>query len=540
MEQISKPSRRRRIIFWVILVTFVVSGVWWSFYLPYDEAALYRAVPANALIITEHDDLADRYHQILRNSAVKRSLHLLGDNSLSADRLARDKSLKWACNRFMSKKTVLAFVPMLAYSAEYADRSAEAWVFASWVGGNEQLLKRGLISREMPELKKERLEDGLTIWTLAKEHVAAGDMSLSIGVYDGVLIGCLSEDPKAVRHLLYRMRGRIMQPVKPFEQDDGFDDAPDRIWISKLFSGELTAHSDVRLGLSKIGDDELQGKVGVKGVAVENKVNRSGLDSSTFREVSSLLLVKPEMLMIGNANKALLYGIDSKLQQKVEEALRPHVDLSSENIPAFVGMFGGGASGRIMGLRIPTILMGVRIKNPESVIVNIDKILDQLNSKIGCGLIPHRTGVGDSAKVGISSTFGGLFNTMPLEQRPAIKCVGDWLLLASNAKALDSVVSGRVNPGCSSVWPSWTPDGDSCLRSSYLWSDLNSSGRSVRNALAVWSLSLSISSDKNKAIKKGYIKQAKEIIAIMQGFGDADLWVEDADGDMIIKFQLSD
>ncbi len=531
-----KKSFLMRIIFWVLLMLFIISAVWWSFYLPYDEDALYRAIPPNAHIVSEHDNISERWQQMLGNNALKRSLRLLGDNSLSVDKLARDKSIKWMCDHFAFEKTLVAFVPVLG------GNGSQAWIFSSWAGGNVQYLKRGIIAREMKELKKQRTEDGLVIWTVAKEYISDGNLSMSLAVYDGVLLGCLSEDPTAVRYLLYRMQGRILQTVKYFDSATGklFTEKgiADRAWISKWFLKDITEYNDVRVGLKDIRATELQGKVYVENVMPSGSVVDES-DSAvpvTCRDISRILKFKPELLTISNL-KELSFSSELPIIKSLLKGIEPYRDSFADEAPVFVGLFGGNASGRIMGLRVPTIVVGVKAEEPAAVIANIDTILDTMNSEIGLGLIPNRMGVGETAKIGISSTRGGIYNSI----KPAIKMVGDWLVLASNINALDNIITAESDMAVSAaLCPLWMPEDENNPGSNFIWSELRPAGQCVRNALAVWSLSLSVSGDKNKVAKKNAIYQVREVIAALQELGDGTVWVKPLDGGVMVNFQLKD
>lgn len=540
-SKLSMAQGRRgltRIIFWCILILFILSAVWWTFYLPYDEDALYRAIPANALVVSEHDNLSERWQQILGNNAVRRSVQILAGESVSLDRIARDKSIKWVCDHFAFKKTLFALVPALG-----SDVQSTSWVFSSWVGGNGQYLKRGVIAREMRELKKQKLEDGRVIWIVAKEDIGAGNLSLSLAVYDGVLLGCLSEDPMAVRYLLYRMQGRITSPIKYFDSDLFITESmTDKVWVSRWFLREVTGYNDIRAGFVDVGKNHIQGRVYIENILSEdfNSEDNSINIPATSREISSILKVRPELLTISNL-RDLSFSSDMPFIKDVINGVKSYDNLFAKDAPIFVGLFGGDVSGRIMGLRIPTIVIGIKVKEPLAIIANIDNILDSINSTSGWGLIPGRMGVGETAKIGINSTRGGIYNSIKVEQRPAIKVVGDWLVLASNANALDNVVTVQPDTALvTTLWPVWLPENINGVGTSYLWSEFRPAGKSVRNALAVWSLSLSVSGGKNKVIKKNMIQQAREIITVLQELGAGTVWVKPQNTGVMIDFNVED
>ncbi len=529
-----------RLIFWLLLFLFVVLGVWWTFHLPYDEDALYRAIPTNALVISEHDNLSERWQQILGNNAVRRSLHLFDDGAFSVDRVVRDKSVKWVCDHFAFKKTLVAFVPALGSSA--CSGQGQAWIFSSWAGGNVQFLKRGLITREMPELKKQFLEDGLVIWTLGEEFIPDTDLSLSLAVYDGVLLGCLSKDSTAVRYLLYRMQGRVAKPIRCFDTVSGklFKEKGmyDRTWISKWLLKDITEYNDLRFGFKNIDRTDFQGKVYIENLLPEGFIINSGGSPvpATCCDISRILKFRPELLTISNL-KDLSFSADVPVVNLLLKGFKSHRDSFSSNAPVFVGLFGGDASGRIMGLRVPAIVVGVKAKDSATIIANIGTILDGINAETGWGLIPNRMGVGATAKIGISSTRGGVYNSI----KPAIKMVDNWLLFSSDVNALDNIIAFKSDVTISTaLWPIWMPNDVSSPGSSYIWSDLRPAGKCARNALAVWSLSLSVNGGENKVAKKRMIYQVRKAIASLQEFGNGTAWIRPLDGGIMVYFRIND
>ena len=118
---------KKRIAFWTILCALAALVVWWVQFFPYDEDRLLGAVPPDAVFVSLHDRLDERWPNIFDTPAVRRTLLAAGVDVEDLDRLRRDPDVLDAVRRFASKKTVVAYVPSGA-------RGVSGWVIGTWRG----------------------------------------------------------------------------------------------------------------------------------------------------------------------------------------------------------------------------------------------------------------------------------------------------------------------------------------------------------------------------------------------------------------------
>jgi len=57
----------RRFLTFIALAVFMIAVIGYLFWIPYDPASLYRAIPADAALISSHQNLGQRWPQLATN-----------------------------------------------------------------------------------------------------------------------------------------------------------------------------------------------------------------------------------------------------------------------------------------------------------------------------------------------------------------------------------------------------------------------------------------------------------------------------------------
>ena len=191
--------KAKRIGIRVGAAVFAVLSVWWMLYFPYRPGVLYRAIPANAVVVTEHDRLAGRWPQMARHPVSLSLLDAFGVDREDVEAFAEDPNVVRLVDRFASRRTVTGYVRSLGGSGR------PAWILASWGGVNAQLLKWGLLSGALEDFQ--RIKIGIRpAWILDLDPDDWGkDTRLSVSLIEGMLVACLGSDPLGVRHVIDRI-----------------------------------------------------------------------------------------------------------------------------------------------------------------------------------------------------------------------------------------------------------------------------------------------------------------------------------------------
>jgi hypothetical protein len=108
--------------------------------------------------------------------------------------------------------------------------------------------------------------------------------------------------------------------------------------------------------------------------------------------------------------------------------------------PFFVSLFGGENCGRIMGLAVPAITAGVRVRDGKQVFGEIGEAVDLLNSELGTALLPRSVTCAGKKAVVIDDTKPGFYGKLDVGEKVAVINVDDWLIVSSSFESLCSVM----------------------------------------------------------------------------------------------------
>jgi len=547
----------KRILFWLILALFVGLAIWWSTYFPYRPELLYRAVPLNAAYVGEHDRLAERWQAMARNPLTLGLLESLGVDRAEIDAVLDDPGTKRIVNRLTARKTVMAYVPALGRAG------APAWVVATWVGPYAQFVRWGVFSGAMSEFERIRLRDGRHGWRRSLTGRPDPDGSLepapelTLTAVDGMILGCVSTDPTAVQAVLQRVeRGKRLCPplrerLTPLEGASSRreDSAPglDRGWLtSHSFAGRelsyvLTAHDE----RSTAG--RLKGRADLPPTAA--LADAAGIDglAGLLRDTPDALLLAPFAVLgplLSAPDAAPALQITGNVLQSV----------ATEQSPVFLALLSGTYSGRILGMKVPTLMAGIKVRNGGEALERVTQALDTLNARYGLTLIPRRmppTGprTGSSSNgttapaaeslIVLDSTELGIYSALGAKEKPAFAADNSWLLFSSNVAALRKLIARRreanAPPGPEAAWRRALAGSQASI---YATADLKSTGAALGNAIAVYSLALMVRRSEESADTRARLDQAQAWLDALAPFEAASLWLQPDGPDSQLHFRL--
>jgi hypothetical protein len=180
-------------------------------------------------------------------------------------------------------------------------------------------------------------------------------------------------------------------------------------------------------------------------------------------------------------------------------------DLAAPDSPVVACLFGEAYSGRLLGVKTPTLLVALRVRDRSAALERVVSDLDRLNARYDLALIPKRETVLVSASrstagrglmtqkrlVVVDTARQGLATTLKPDEKPAFTHVGNWLVFASNKGVLTTLLreAAAGAPGAGMRDVRWRPR-PRAPHGGYAWMDLNGAGLAVRKALAVYELVL--------------------------------------------------
>lgn len=534
--------KRKRILFLVLFFLFVTLAAWWIFYFPYDPERLYRAIPTNAIFISEHEKLAERWETFARNPLTLILFSSLGIEKEEFDEIVDDPLVAAMVARLAARNTVIAYVPLLYSTHE------PAWIVASWVGGYGQLLRWGSWAGLIPGryLKKINLHGGRQAWLLNADEQDS-DSKWSFAVVEGVLLACFSPDAAGVRHIMNRIeRGASLLPelqerlaAEPEVRGQGSEVRDEGHIFDRGWANWYRSRTDTPMKLS-------YALTSLEGNSVAGRMSGNwGLGIATSAlQVSDSGLTKLGRIL-GDAPDAFVIAPFTYVEpflsgRNAPDGMKAAGQILRAGTPeggfAFVCLLGRGYSGRILGLKVPTVMFGIEIEDGDKALDMVAEALDKLNAQYGWALIPRRVETSGRPAIVLDSSRAGIYSSLSSRQRAVFAVEEGWLVFSSNMEALNKLLvrSQRSAAVAQGLWRAKEVQD----ASAYAWLDLESMGQSLRNAIAVYSLILMVQNDKSSVETRRSLEYIKGLIDSAQPLKTCFFWLGFEGSEFEVRFKL--
>jgi hypothetical protein len=523
--------RARRAFFWGLLTLFVGLSIWWLFYLPYDREALYSAVPLNAVFVGEHEKVAERWQAIVENPLTLCLLKSCGMDAKDVEKSVHTPGVRRIIQRYAARDTIIAYAPSLGRSGQ------PAWMVSSWAGSQGQILRLALTCGGLSGFKKLSFEDGQQAWytTIGK---GKSEMNLSLVVVQGILLVCLSPDPSAVHYMADRVERRasllpeLRERLASASEGSESKDVLDRGWLDGAWLVGRPVVGKVRYGLNAHAECGSAGWV--RGTMrlpaaplLRDSVDFDGLGDLLGNAPDALLMIPFSYLdPLISTNKA---GPAWKIAGpffKEEAADRGSV---------FAALFGGDYSGRILGLKVPTVMAGMEARNPDGILDRLSETTDRLNRECRWGLVPTRTEIQKRPAAVLGLSRDNLFASLKPEERPVFVAVTNWLLLCSNAETTEKLLA-RNRDSSEARWMAGIEKAKAAT--GYMWIDLEASNQALKNAVAVYTLSLLVQSSEGRIESRAQLNNLSGWIDALRSLKSCRLWLKSSESEFDLQFEF--
>jgi len=481
-------SITRRICFWLIFLVFIGLVFGWILWTPYDPTSLYRAIPANAVLVSSHDNLAERWEGLSTNILLRSVVS--GITATLEDPLPGHVSRKTRALiiHIGSRKTVFAYVPSLGRSKE------PAWIIASWVGTASQYFRLSLFWKRVPEVNQIGNYGSRSMWGLNQPLTESG-MKLSFAFGEGLFLGCISRDPAGIYQVL-RAYDRLAPSVFSTKLFDNTPEpgAPDRGWFRWPGAvAKTSAPVFISYRIPLLTSSGLSGDINIHSNIAACTPLSKNIDLAVPGQLLSDL---PAIMMILPFDMTKNLLSDPSLPGWADIAcnlLKSDTLLHNANclvLSVLTGDYSGGFGRKPLRVKIPGVLAMIKMKQSDPVAPLILRTLDTLNAQYQMGLIvdPHPFSAGDNPVFTIERTLGDPLLTPSVEDRPAYTLFQDWLIFSSNAGSLVKLLKRVQDPDADIVKGEWQKELESKRAGGLLWMDLSSGGKALRLALSIYSL----------------------------------------------------
>jgi len=520
--------KRPRFVFWLLLILFVVSVGWWMCAVPYNPDGLYAAIPLEAEYISISRHVAARWDTFLQNPLTRSLIISLGADPAELESLSDDEDLTYWMDRLFSDEVVIANVPV------YSSGGDDTWIITTWLGGRS-LYYRWLL----PWLKDSRLTKvgaygGRMIW---RYDTRKWDFPnpLFFTFVEGGLIGCISPYGSTIQYVLDTYDGRISPVVKPFQEWlKRPDTALDRGWIRLP---DNTGWPACTYALSSIGSNAISGSLGVESPWIEPGVTLEALNTNILGRLLGDLPLAAVVVPFDTSKTEWLNMMPPEARAVLVEltaATRPQIGMAA--------LMGGEYSGRFKGLKLPGVVTGFQMENPDRVLRNAQQAIDQLNATYKWGLIAGRYPAGNETIYVVESTADTPYALFNSNECMAFTVIDNWFLMAGSAGTLSKLVmrynkpEAKIEAKAGRWQKEFRPD--QCA--GFGWLDLTDGGKVIRNAIAAWSLKLMIEDAFNSQKQR---QQLNEIRAWIEGLGTLEtcwIWMDTGEGWTEFRFQMGE
>lgn len=489
---ISRPVKR--LLFWLLASIFAALMILWMLHAPYRPESLYRAIPGNAALISVHDRLAERWPEISKNTLMMSLLTACGVDLETQALMAADRDFQYWFRRLTPDRAVIAYVP------SFFRQGQEAWIVASWLGGDSQRLRWLLTWTRQHPCRRDGRHHGHILWSMETEP---GRPRFRFALVEGGVIGVLCEDASALNALLDMYDGRLPSAsalAKSLE-----DEADSSVQDFGIFSMEPLP---VRYALQEVSPDRVALSLSLP---LSVPASSAWMSEHQFRELERIIGGLPLATAL-LSQEALKNVLGHPLLEAGTAEIRQWLQRIGGDA-LMLCVLGGDYSGRIKGIKWPSLLAGVPVAEGADVRAKAQGILDELNRKYQWGLILREIPQDGGAPLYvIESTTGNAYSRFSLQEQAAFTVRGGWMLLASNAGSLMKLVNRPDSPEAGS---SEMPEpGDAAL----CRMDLAAGGKIVKTALTAYSVKLLFSDPAETQAERQRINEYKAWIDTLAPF----------------------
>ncbi len=524
----------RRAIFWILVLLFIILPCWWVFHFPFCPELVCRVIPPDATLATRHIAPAERWLAFAGSPAVAKVAAELGADPAVIAETLDSSGLPAVVNFLGSRYVVTGLVPSVGV------RSEKALVFGAWVGGYSQLLRWGLLDRQLGEFTVHRISGRRRVWFRPCHELKLG-YNLSFTVHEGVLVGCLSSEPLGVLYFLPRLQRQVplSSLAQEWREDTDSDDMPDAFKalvavpceagdLDVLLRGGLTEVSSQRLaGRIELPPAADLGELGawIPGKAAGEVLAGSGTPASILGQGPTIITAMP----VSRVDSLMRLSSDKGVM-RTWATLRDYVRANDD---VYMFACGGEYYGRMMRMKVPALGLVVPLNADVDDEAAVRHLLDVLNADYGWGLIStpdardSRIRVLDSVR---SGSFKRLFGA---NERPAIAVCDGLMIAMSNVDVLRRILS-EGNRGAG-AWASRLAEYDATV---YGWADLADSSDLMITALAGYTLA-SLMQSGNSVPQRHDTAQMKAIIKALGALDQFMFWLQPNDGSAVLRVELA-
>jgi hypothetical protein len=464
------PASRRRVRLLVGL--YVLAACAWALHCPERPDRVFRALPANCALVSEHADLARAWTARLSQPWLLQGMERFGMRH--PEKLATDPGTLAIVRLVSGRRSLVGWSPALGPSAR------PAWVGASWVGLRGRLLQAMLRARWIPGLGRLQRSAGGSVYLpiYSDKDRTAPDLALAFALRENVLLATLGPDPDAVRTLDWRMSCDAPVPAvfgagQPWRERQA---GPMFAWVlAESFVPTLGLTEPLCLEVETWSDAKVR-------LTVRATPPAGAWDEWRLQRRCTALEAMPD------APPGALAVLPAAAVRHALDRLLPGMLPVVSAAPAedaCLTLAGQPYGGRLVGISLPALTLFLPWTGGG--LAWVPRATGLLNARLKAGLavrapdppVPGRTLV-DCTRLSIGGRTRDA-DCLAIEDRPG------WLAVASSAGSLDAQREAAVN-GQAAWRGAWTQAKSHAGAAAFFWADLPFVAREARRLAAVYRL----------------------------------------------------
>ena len=423
---------KRRFTIWLLVAVFVVGVVVRILHFPFRASAVMRVIPADAVFMSRHVAPGARVLAVLEDGLLDPLLRWAGFEGEHPGRdVAADADVQWMARRLGRRYVATAYVE------SFGGRPSPAMIASAWVGGRfTHLALLGVLDTAFPDFQLVRGDRHTRIWRGYFPEMPDGFAHISFGIYEGVAFGVASEDPLGAVHLYRVMRRQARSGATVALEAHGDilnSDIPDRLRLRGLPIEYLLAAIHVPepevLEVQFVVPSQQPGVYGRELPAVLS-------DLIPMVESSCVMLAGTTA---GRGRQLLQELPLDPMIRVVAELLFTHVAGRREDAAMAVWVPGREHAGRMMRLRVPSLVMAIETTSGVLARDILRPVLQRMNASynMSWGFVPH----GQRGVLALTPSAGHWYGRLPAGERAGFAVWNGYAVFHSSADALDALLA---------------------------------------------------------------------------------------------------
>ena len=501
-------NRRRRLGRIAAALLLAAAAVWWMARVPDRPLRVFRAIPAGADFVGLHDRCADRADALLASPPARLLAEQFGLTPAAWDAIRSDPPTRAWMRRLADGRVATASLPRPG--------GRRAWLAVSDIGARSIRLRWMLKLGALPSFRRFGAHGGRTLWILATEQPESPEQ-LAITFEEGLLIAVWTTDPGDLILALEAYDGSIESLASNGRGEEFLrrPAAPDRLWWAGAPAWPL---GPAWIRIERADADGIEGQAEFP--ALLGRVARPGRGASAADAVS---LFGPSAFAAVAFDPEWLFTQLQGLPAPGPAVLVLDYLRRETTSPAALGLFGGGYSGRLFGMKVPGVIGAAALRRPEAAPAALLEWTDRINAMyraaVSLGPVPDPAG----ALLSVSISSLPFYAALPTTEQAAVAFRDNRMYAASNLDTLRAVLAAA--PRGPATAPPARPATSAALRV-----NLKEGEPSIRNGLAVVALALMMQDREGTRAARAAIHRIRDTLLWLAPLGciEADWhWSED-------------